>query len=71
MKRTLKMEGSIRLCFVAIAFGFVLIINGEPSFATTPEIADPPQTPIVADSPAESPEGDIMLDVCSLMVLDM
>ncbi|KAF8096983.1 hypothetical protein N665_0298s0047 [Sinapis alba] len=57
---------SIRLCFVAIALGFVLTINGEPSFGTSPEMANPPQTPIGADSPAEPPSGDIEIDVCSL-----
>ncbi|KAJ0239417.1 Subtilisin-like protease [Hirschfeldia incana] len=57
------MDCSIRLCFVAIAFGFVLIINGEPSFSTTPEEANPPQTPIVADSPAEPPSGDFEIDM--------
>lgn len=66
------MDGFIRLCFVAIAFGFVLVVNGEPSFAETPEKDLPPETPpIVADSPAEPPSGDIVLVVCSLMVLDM
>ncbi|KAL0727383.1 hypothetical protein Bca4012_023476 [Brassica carinata] len=56
------MDGFIRLCFVAIAFGFVLVVNGEPSFAETPEKDLPPETPpIVADSPAEPPSGDIVL----------
>ncbi|CAH2078380.1 unnamed protein product [Thlaspi arvense] len=37
------MDPSFRLCFLAVAFGFVLIINGKLSFATSSYEADPPQ----------------------------
>ncbi|CAN8325476.1 unnamed protein product [Cochlearia groenlandica] len=49
------MDGSFRLCFVAIAFGFVLIMNGNLSFATTLDEAAPPQTSYAADSPQAAP----------------
>lgn len=86
-EKLLKMDRSFRLCFVAIAFGFVLIMNGKLSIATTPHEADPPQTSNVADSPQAAPSvatdwfqvpDEIKVPpfvpefpVCSLIVLDM
>ncbi|XP_010434192.1 PREDICTED: subtilisin-like protease SBT3.1 [Camelina sativa] len=59
MKRTLKMDSSFRLCFAAIAFGFVFITNGKLSSGTTPHEADPPQASMFAFSPEAAPlEGD-------------
>ncbi|KAL1205374.1 Subtilisin-like protease SBT3.1 [Cardamine amara subsp. amara] len=55
MKKTLRMDCSFRLCFVAITFGFVLIMNGTLSSATTPHEADPPLASNFAFSPAPAP----------------
>nr|SSC84630.1 AT4G21323-like [Capsella grandiflora] len=49
------MDSSFRLCFAAIAFGFVFITNGKLSSGTTPREADPPQASYLAFSPEAAP----------------
>lgn len=62
MKKTPKMDSSLRLCFVAIAFGFVFIMNGKLSSGTTPHEADPPQASNLAFSPEAAPPDTSAMD---------
>nr|AID21619.1 At4g21323p-like protein [Arabidopsis halleri] len=62
MKKTPKMDSSLRLCFVAIVFGFVFIMNGKLSSGTTPHEADPPQASNLAFSPEAAPPDTSAMD---------
>lgn len=56
------MDSSFRLCFAAIAFVFVFIINGKLCSGTTPHEADPPQASNLAFSPEAAPPDMSAMD---------
>jgi len=66
MIQTLKTDSSFRLCFAAIAFGFVFIMNGKLSSGTTPHEADPPQASNLALSPEAAPPDTAMDDASGI-----